>query len=251
MDKEIKAIADYALRVLPLDEAKLSDAYFYQSLPLCVIDAVYSIGVRYTSVQAVVDHYCGTFELQKVRDDRINIPATDKQESINSFCKQIENMCPNKLATTLFQNRQRTSSRGGILKAEAVQQFACVLKNHEIEYFQDVKKIANNASFEKSIQNIPGQKSGISLKYFWMLTGSENFIKPDRMVVRFVETALNCFSIPSTSQNIKEVEQLLRCACKDIETRYPNITPRLLDHEIWKYQRRQLNISKRFPCMRH
>jgi len=237
LDKEVKALADYVIRVLSLDEAKLSDEYFYQNLSLCVIDSIYSIGVRYAGVQAVVDRYCRKFELKKVRDDRTNFPVSNEQESISEFCKRIE-MCPNELALTLFQNRQRTSAKSGILKAEAVQQFARILHSYEIENFQDVAQISSKASFEKSIQNIRGQRSGISLKYFWMLAGAENFIKPDRMVIRFVETALNR-SIPPTAKNIVEVERLLREVCEHIktETKYSNLTPRLLDHEVWKYQR--------------
>mgnify|MGYP003466554474 CR=1 FL=1 len=37
---------------------ELGDEYFYASLPLCVIDAVYSIGVRYGSVRNVIRRYC-------------------------------------------------------------------------------------------------------------------------------------------------------------------------------------------------
>ena len=32
-----------------LGNAKLPKEYFYSNLPLCVLDAIYSIGVRYTS----------------------------------------------------------------------------------------------------------------------------------------------------------------------------------------------------------
>lgn len=37
---------------------------FYKSLPICILDAVFSIGVRYTSVVNVVNSYIGTFDLR-------------------------------------------------------------------------------------------------------------------------------------------------------------------------------------------
>lgn len=36
---------------------------FYKSLPICILDAVFSIGVRYTSVVNVVNSYMATFDL--------------------------------------------------------------------------------------------------------------------------------------------------------------------------------------------
>ena len=47
MNEDIKQLAKYCDLALNLKDANLSDEYFYQSLPLCVIDAVYSIGVKY------------------------------------------------------------------------------------------------------------------------------------------------------------------------------------------------------------
>ena len=43
--------------VLDLSSASLSASYYYDSLPYCVIDAVFSIGVKYTSTQNVVKNY--------------------------------------------------------------------------------------------------------------------------------------------------------------------------------------------------
>ena len=39
---------------LDLRTVELPDEYFYPSLPLCVIDAVFSIGVRYEAVRRAV-----------------------------------------------------------------------------------------------------------------------------------------------------------------------------------------------------
>lgn len=60
---EAKRIAERARQVLSLSGAVLGEEYFYQSVPICFIDAVYSIGVRYSQVQKVVDSYCRYFNL--------------------------------------------------------------------------------------------------------------------------------------------------------------------------------------------
>jgi hypothetical protein len=46
---DAKAIADYCRLKLDLANAHLSDEYRYRSLPLCVINAVFSINARYAS----------------------------------------------------------------------------------------------------------------------------------------------------------------------------------------------------------
>ena len=38
-------------RLFDLNTLTLSESYYYASLPLCVIDAVFSIGVKYTGTQ--------------------------------------------------------------------------------------------------------------------------------------------------------------------------------------------------------
>ena len=41
-----------------LATAQLGPEYSYHSLPLCVIDSVFSIGVRYVNAQKAVDAWC-------------------------------------------------------------------------------------------------------------------------------------------------------------------------------------------------
>jgi hypothetical protein len=85
----------------------------------------------------------------------------------------------NELATSIFRNKQRTSSVSGVLKVEAIVHFLKELSNKGINYFQDLENISTN--FESKIKEIKGQKSGISLQYFYMLAGNDRLIKSDRM----------------------------------------------------------------------
>jgi hypothetical protein len=67
------------------------------------------------------------------------------------------------------KSRHRTSTRNGILKAEAVQRAATVLADAGIETSQDLGRA--NDDIRVSWLGIPGQRSGVSWRYFQMLAG--------------------------------------------------------------------------------
>jgi len=50
-------LADH-IEEIGLAPVEVSEEHRYASLPLCVIDAVFSIGVGYTSTQATVARFC-------------------------------------------------------------------------------------------------------------------------------------------------------------------------------------------------
>ncbi len=226
----IDAITAYCRAHLDLAQAVLTDnAYYYYSLPLCVIDTVFSIGVRYSSTEATVRRFCEYFGLPLSRG--VEIPPREEQLSIQKFVEINREYGVERMAAEVYGNRQRTSTRGGILKAEAAVLFAQALADHGVDYFQDVSKIQENLGFETAIKEIPGQHSGVSLRYFYMLAGDANFIKPDRMVKRFL------FSATGEQLSDDECQRALAETCAILAKDYPNLTPRSLDNLIWKYQR--------------
>ncbi len=129
---------EYCNRVLPLHSASLGDEYYYQSLPLCIIDAVFSINVKYQSTQNVVSRYCQHFGLRKFRRDRTSIPSREEQESVSALCERYIERGFGVMTEEILDNRQRTSAVNGITKVEAVLEFAATLKKYGIEYFQDI-----------------------------------------------------------------------------------------------------------------
>jgi predicted ATPase len=66
------------------------------------------------------------------------------------------------MAEKVYQNKQRTSTSNGFLKAEAAYHFARVVQKFDVEYLQDVNKILGDEKFETDIARIPGQGSGDS-----------------------------------------------------------------------------------------
>lgn len=209
----------------------VSEEYAYQSLPLCVLDAIFSINAKYESTRKVVIRYCDHYGLQKVRKDPNTLPPIEDQESLSAFIGKINALGVEEFAKTVLANRQRTSTRKGILKSEAVLRFAQVLQAHKVEYLQDFGTIQGNESFEKAIKEIPGQGSGITIRYFYMLAGSDDFVKPDRMILGFLkeQTGRSC--------NPDQAQELLSRAANALRNEYPYMTPKLLDNLIWMYQR--------------
>ena len=73
MNKIIE-IAEFSIENLDLKNFKLDSEFFYQSLPLCVIDSIFSIGVKYESVKNTVQNFCNYTNIHPFRIDRTKIP---------------------------------------------------------------------------------------------------------------------------------------------------------------------------------
>jgi hypothetical protein len=229
LNAEARTAAEYCRAKLDLVNAALPEEYYYSCLPLCVIDAVFSMGVRYSSTRNTVTRFCRYFGIEKTVAH--HPPPTDKQLSTKGFAALYDEFDPVAMAEAVYQNLQRTSTRNGILKSEAALLFAKTLQRFDIDYLQDVTRVLVDADFEASVRLIPGQTSGISLRYFFMLAGSDDLIKPDRMVRRFVEAATGRDYGP------EECHYIVVQACQMLGEVYPQLTPRTLDYQIWRYQR--------------
>ena len=86
--------------VLDLSSASLSASYYYDSLPHCVIDAVFSIGVKYTSTQNVVKNYCTYYGLREYNTKQDNDGDT---HTISQLVEHIESMGIEKKCRCCFQ----------------------------------------------------------------------------------------------------------------------------------------------------
>jgi hypothetical protein len=201
----------------------LPEEYSYSHLPLCVIDSVFSIGVKYEIVKNTINNFC--------RHNKIDKFSKSDELSTSFFLNLMEQESIKELTENIYKNRQRTSTRSGILKSEAVIKFLKVLQKYEVNKLSDVYKIISSKELEIDIKEIPGQKSGISLTYFFMLAGSDDLIKPDRMIIRFLE------NISGENVSLTDCQIILAEVAKKLETYGFDITPKKLDNLIWNYQR--------------
>jgi hypothetical protein len=180
----------------------------------------------------VVVNFCNVQGIKRLREHGSIFSSIEKQFSIDEFLNVFKKHGIDKITQQFFNNKCRTSSRNGILKSEAVQRFSEILRKFEVNYFQDIAHLIGDVGFENAIKQIPGQGSGISTSYFYMLAGDEEFIKPNRMIIRFIKTCVG-----RTGVKTDEATKLVKEAHQKLKHDFLYLTLRQLDHEIWKYQK--------------
>jgi|SRR6516164_3332743 hypothetical protein len=155
-----------------LENAVLGREYFYHSLPLCVIDAVFSIGVLYRNAQKAVEAWCA---VQYPNWPIARTLSENRRYTIGDFVRLTDGKQGLALTQTFFGgNRQRTSTRNGILKADATVRFAKALQEAGIEDFGDIRDPARADLAWRTVRIIPGQGSGLSFDYLQMLAGDDS-----------------------------------------------------------------------------
>jgi hypothetical protein len=216
--------------------------YEYSALPLCVTDAVFSLGVRYESTERTVRDLCERYGWE------MSMKAASEELTISDFLKILqpyENRWDD-MARDVFRNHQRTSTTSGILKSEAVYMVCRILQHYGAETFATFRRALESGQrddLRRAITAVRGQGTGLSFNYLLILSGDTNAVKADRMVTRFVADALGV-------RNVKPelCERLVREASAILGTEYPKLTPSLLDHAIWKYQRAQEETAHTACC---
>lgn len=204
--------------------------YFYNSLALCVIDAVFSMGARYKCAENAVENYV-KYMGQNNFERKDNHTITDFIKN----CEPFKNDDFKNMAQEVFNNHQRTSSKNGILKAKACYEVAKKLKKSKVYTLQDFQNLSleDTNALEQSVKEVRGQSSGIMFSYLCMLAGDENICKPDRWIKRFLKD----IGLTEIENDDKKIQELFCKACKQLKKDYPSITPRYLDYQIWSYQR--------------
>lgn len=192
----------------------------YRSAPLCALDSVFSIGVRYASVENVVGRFLNFF------GDNIYTCNRTTTEVVNT----LGHISPDVLASNQYlDNRQRTDTHErSILKTDAYLQFIRVMQALGIETCQDIAGHVDDVQFHNRIRAIRGQSSGLTLDYLYILAGVTNYVKVDRHIQRFVFNALG--------QHLSKTEiiELIRESAEMMsQSTHPSMNARWLDHIIW------------------
>jgi len=222
-------MVNYIKNTIDLSAVRLSDSYYYNSLAFCIIDAIFSIGAKYESTKNVVLRYCDKNNLEMYRDRNIPITNIEHEYTVAEFLRNTNGISFDDLASIIFENKQRTSTSNGILKAQAVYEFASILHNNNIDTFSDVPKMYENFTIETQVKAIKGQRSGISVDYFYMLSGNDDLIKADRHILNYIYMA--------TGYRVSKdkAQKLIANSVEVLKLEYPEITCRMLDHAIWNY----------------
>lgn len=129
---EKQKIINYCKEKLDFSNLVQAEEYGYHNLPLCIIDAVFSIGVNYTSTENTVKRFCDSFGVTRLREKELAPPS--EQLSVSKFLQLHKGFTLPEMAEKVYQNKQRTSTRNGILKAEAVYLFAKVVQSFGVVF---------------------------------------------------------------------------------------------------------------------
>ena len=197
---------------------------YRSSLGLCVVDSIWSVGIRYQTVEKVLDRYLKArgFDTGLKNAQRCLDGPSALLEWFHSIGGKASFYEP---FAEAVKNWNRTSSVSGVLKAEAVIQACFLLDSMRID---STKQLIENAALieQRWRTEVHGQASGISWKYLLMLAGQSG-VKPDRMVMRFMRRM-------GVGVEISPDEFVLAIA-KKIDR--DDIDATAVDHRIWLIER--------------
>lgn len=198
-------------------------AGYRDGLALCVIDSVQSTGVTYSSVENVVARY------RAYRREQGGDPNRDGVAELLATFAELDG--PAGWAKKIG-NSNRTSTRGGVLKSEAIRDAARVLDREGIRDTDSIRKLAQDGAQLEQVRKawcaVKGQRSGITWHYMLTLAGIPG-VKPDRMICRFVADSLE-LSRPGVTPPFALA--ILTAAAKEM-----GMSPTNLDHGVWQFQR--------------
>ena len=187
------------------------------SLALCVIDSIWSIGIRYSSVERVVGRY---------RTRRAALSGDADFDGAGDLLRDFDAAGGTEPWRKAVGTRHLTSTRGGIPKAEAVRRAAEALTTSGIDSAGKLRAADDDllCRAEAAWVAVRGQRSGISWRYLLLLSGVQQ-VKPDRMICRFAERAVGRRPTPAYAAN------LVTAAAAEL-----GVDVRTLDHRIWRHE---------------
>ena len=210
--------------------SELQNEYYYAHLPLAVIDAVFSKGQSYAATAKVVNNYCDYYNIQRNRPSDL-FPEIDEQESITQFMKKFLYEGEHIFRKIIFKNSEAITSKvTDKSKAMAVYDFAGLLQENGVEYFQDIEKILYDTEFfENSIKITSMTNNG--LNYFFMLAVNDSASVPVRLIIDFIK------GLSTNNIGFEYLPEIVAEVCVRLKSEFSNITPRILGFAIWEYMK--------------
>ncbi len=197
----------------------------YAHISPALVDAVYSIRMRYSAVRRVVAAYC---QASKTPNQPLATRnrAEMRERGLDHLLDLAGTSSGQELAERLFGGSR--SQTHGRLKAEVCVDAARRLRAAGVVYSGDLHKRAFDADVRQAWTGIHGL-GWVTWQYFCALNGIDE-LKPDAMLMRFVTKTLD--------RRVAAVEtnELLSQAWEALLPSHPHLTKRALDHAIWRFE---------------
>lgn len=212
-----KQFAEYCEEHFDLDHHV---GYHYLSLPICIIDCVYSLRAKYEVITLpIVQRYADAF----MDGDRFAAGDT-----ISALIERIDTCGgPNGFAERVVKNHQKMG-RSLIPKEEVVYQLARYLKLLQIETLEDFQQFESPELLEVVIRAVKGI-SDAGVNYLFMLAGDPNRVKPDVHIHHSIVDACG------RGVSNEECQTLFTEAVEILKPQHKGLTVAALDNAIWRF----------------
>lgn len=217
----------------------------YQSTALALIDAVFSTRAHYASVEKVIAQV--TQSTGRGDDESFTIAELlDLLEQSTQWREQGPDV---DRALTAFFGNKGVAPGGGLTKARLVVELGVRLVDFEARYPGYGIQLNSKAGFaaiaeltakdrlpvletiDHDLSELPGVGTATT-RYLLLLMGVE-VVKPDRMLIRWVQGALGGEDAPPSPRRTAD---LLEQAIALLQRERPELTVREIDHLIWRVQ---------------
>lgn len=196
--------------------------YGYANLPLCLVDAVFSLREPYSQVR------CTVVRFGRYWDANFGPPRAGSPElMLSTFTTVVEVLPAEQLARDMFQDAHKAPGCRELFKAAVVVDLAQRLCSAGIETREDVLMEEHQTALHEAVTNTRGI-GPVGLRYLRMLCGDEDEAKPDVWILRFLQEDV-------LTRHVSEDEAvgLLRAATEIIRADVPWLTLRAVDHAVW------------------
>ena len=222
-EKQIQLFSQYCTKNFEAELKGVRRAERYHSLPICILDCVYSLRAKYYAVTVPV--------LRCYADTYMGGNMYSEQDTLSDFIAHIKEFADcTAFAADILKNNQVLSGRN---KAEVCYEIATKLHDLlDIDTFEEFHHFEKELLLELVLRSVKGMGDA-GVNYMFMMAGDPNRCKPDVHIHRCIKNAL-CSDISNDECQIlfrRTVEKLRSCG-------YHDLTVRDLDSVIWnKYQR--------------
>lgn len=194
-----------------------------EGLALCIMNALYSTGNRSEAVVQVLDRY---------RRRRLAAGADPAADGPAELSAEIESCGGHQgFADALGNHWRAWQSKTAPYKTKVVYEAAALLANasvHDRDGLEAaLKDPAVHDRLKKGWLSLPGQRSGLTWRFFLMNSGIPG-VKADRMITRWTSRALGRAVTPL------EAERILIGAAERL-----GVEARRLDHAVWGKERKR------------